>query len=671
MKKSTLLVVLVLLIVCTAIPALAWIETQPVELEGQLGPNPKESVEFPVGVYYHSEKLWHNNGVFVAEEAGLYTIYVRSPRYWHVTKILNIYDEVYTEKSGMEYILEIELEKGETCYFVAHNTVVSGGAEVFLGVCSPSVHCALSDEYIKYSATYTDPGLVCQTCELCHRDVIIREIPPLGEPDAEPTDPPAFTPESDMYDAPTIEGGIYYYDMDFPGGWTKFIPEKAGDHTFYVRSTHASHINIVNEYGANCYPDWWGTELDSKTNRYVGRYTVQLEAGKTYFIFIDDTTYEPAVQAFLSICTPSQHAVLGDEYYKQEPTCALPGIVCATCELCQREVVIREVEPLGHTPSEPSVQTKATCTTDGELLTRCTVCYKGITSEVIPATGHTEGERVVITESTCITVGEAGTFCTACNAQLTSEIIPMGAHIYGRMETVRAATCTEAGLREQHCTVCNVLLSAETPAALGHSVTTVTETPATCMAEGSKVACCAVCGETVKSEALPIVGHTAGEMKVVKPATCTEPGLNEQRCTVCNATLATETPAALGHTPGEWKTTRAASCVTDGERTQYCAVCNDSLTTEAIPAHGHTANDWQTTRTAACLQSGLKEQHCATCGLTLATEQISALGHTYSEWEVLTEATKDAEGERRRHCVNCGDTIYEVIPKVEKFLGIF
>ena len=77
------------------------------------------------------------------------------------------------------------------------------------------------------------------------------------------------------------------------------------------------------------------------------------------------------------------------------------------------------------------------------------------------------------------------------------------------------------------------------------------------------------------------------------------------------------------------------------------------------------------TRAAACLQSGLREQRCATCGMTMLAEQIAALGHSYTEWEILVEPTKDTEGEKRRHCVNCGDTIYEVIPKGEKFLGIF
>lgn len=714
MKKLALALLFVMLAVLTAIPAFALIEAEPVPFP-EYGDKVENAKEIEVGVYYLREYVasWDAWVCFTAEESGVYTFYLHTTDQGGAFYVCNKYGEAYGRSWGdkeRNVLMEIELVAGRTYYINCH-TPIGGQRNLFYGICTPTVHCALGDEYIKYNATRTDPGLVCQTCELCQRDVVIREIPPLGEPDVEPTEPPKLAPESDMYSAPTIEGSIYYYDADFSGGWTKFIPEETGDYTFYVRSTHAFHINIVNKYGESCYPDWWGTELDSKTNRYVGQYVVQLEAGKTYFIFIDDTTYEPAVQAFLSICTPSQHAVLGEEYIKQEPTCTEPGLACATCELCQREVVVREVEPLGHTSGEPYVQTQATCTTYGKLQTKCTACHKLIASEVIPATGHTygeeyvrtepdcttegemahkcetcgkaevtgsipatghtPGERTVITEPTCITVGEAGTFCTVCNAQLTSEVIPMGAHVYGKMEAVRAATCTEAGLNEQHCTVCNVLLSAETPAALGHTPGKVQHTPATCLLTGSNTTTCTLCGETLSHEELPLAAHTPGAFATVKAATCTETGLLEQHCTVCNATLATEIPAALGHTPGAWHTTRAASCVTDGERTQYCAVCSTPLATEAIPAHGHTANDWQTTRSAACLQSGLKEQRCALCGLTLATEQISALGHTYSNWEIITEATKESEGERRRHCVNCGDTIYEVIPKVEKFLGIF
>ena len=35
------------------------------------------------------------------------------------------------------------------------------------------------------------------------------------------------------------------------------------------------------------------------------------------------------------------------------------------------------------------------------------------------------------------------------------------------------------------------------------------------------------------------------------------------------------------------------------------------------------------------------------------------------------EATKSQTGEKRRNCIHCGETQFDIIPKVDKVLGIF
>ncbi len=104
---------------------------------------------------------------------------------------------------------------------------------------------------------------------------------------------------------------------------------------------------------------------------------------------------------------------------------------------------------------------------------------------------------------------------------------------------------------------------------------------------------------------------------------------------------------------------------------QRCSVCGVTLATETVSALGHSPMEWVTAVPNGCLTPSKYVQTCSVCGLEIAFEELPALAHAWSEWTIDIEATKSAEGRQSRYCTHCGATETNVIPKEEKFLGIF
>ena len=271
-----------------------------------------------------------------------------------------------------------------------------------------------------------------------------------------------------------------------------------------------------------------------------------------------------------------------------------------------------------------------TCTELGIRSYPCERCGISANTEEVAPLGHTLGDWTTETEPTCLTTGMMTIRCMTCNEIVSEKELEKLEHTSGKWSNVREPSCTTEGRQEQYCTVCNVLLDSTAVPARGHEMITK-NIPASCTASGMNTMICSICGVLGESEEIP----------------------------------------QLNHVPGSWAEEKKATCIADGLRVQYCSDCNAALNQEIITAFGHNAMEWQITREASCLECGLKEQKCSHCGVTLSSAMLDAFGHTYTEWVTITEATKEETGEKQRHCIGCGDTQSEIIPKIEKFLGVF
>lgn len=195
--------------------------------------------------------------------------------------------------------------------------------------------------------------------------------------------------------------------------------------------------------------------------------------------------------------------------------------------------------------------------------------------------------------------------------------------------------------------------------------------PASCTEQGSKGYKCEFCGEYVISCMIPEKGHQPGNEVIIQDATCLKKGVKGIRCNVCSEVISSKEIPEAKHIPGTYIDVRAATCTAEGIRTQYCQTCNATINTETVTALGHAPQEWQRIQIESCKHVGVREKRCAVCDAVLAVEEIPMKGHQYSKWETSVEPTKEIEGKQVRFCTYCGEEQIEIIPKIEKFMGIF
>ena len=213
---------------------------------------------------------------------------------------------------------------------------------------------------------------------------------------------PELFPEygSSFEDAKPIEVGTYYLRKEVKSfeAWVRFEAKESGVYTFYLHAalgTRQGRFIICNKYGEEY-------SRSAKAEDILHEY--YLEAGKTYYINCHFDVC-PQKNVFYGICSPTCHAALGDEYIKTPVTCETRGTVCATCELCQQEVVIREIEPTGHVAGDPVTAVYPGCEKNGVKQVKCTNCDYLLSKETIPAKGHSYGEEYVLNAPTCTIPG--------------------------------------------------------------------------------------------------------------------------------------------------------------------------------------------------------------------------------------------------------------------------
>ena len=212
------------------------------------------------------------------------------------------------------------------------------------------------------------------------------------------------------------EGDIAEYKSGFDGyiKALKFIPESTGDYCFYIEGAEAVDATVM--YGSNT--------LDIKSTEIIGNdysLTVSLNAGKTYYIYID--------------------GLKKDELFTLD---------------------INEV-PVHHHDYQEILTTPATCTTTGKTIYECCEC-DDIVEITISMTAHTEAKDNAVA-ATCTTAGKTeGSHCSVCGKVIVAQqtVNALG-HKWNSGTVTKKATPTATGIKTYTCTVCGTAKTATIP----------------------------------------------------------------------------------------------------------------------------------------------------------------------------------------------------------------
>ncbi len=196
-----------------------------------------------------------------------------------------------------------------------------------------------------------------------------------------------------------------------------------------------------------------------------------------------------------------------------------------------------------------------------------------------------------------------------------------------------------------------------TPAAIRHTIETVTGKAATCEETGlTDGAICSGCGAVITEQTIiPALGHDPVTDKGYA-ATCEEDGLtNGSHCSRCNKVLSEQkTISAEGHSPVTDKG-YAATCTEEGLNDgSHCSKCNKVLTEQtSIPVLGHEyincTEHNELTHTVSCSR----------CNSVITEE------HTWEVAEVITPATELSSGAALLRCPVCGEEKTDILPELD------
>ena len=369
-------------------------------------------------------------------------------------------------------------------------------------------------------------------------------------------------------------------------------------------------------------------------------------------------------------CVDGNHDIQGATETTTPATCTEPGKVTANCTVCGKEVLVKELAPLGHDYTVESDLKAATCTENGTQTYRCShdgctetrqvtvlatghkynwtavageeatcdkagreqqVCEKCDAvgeSRYVEALGHEYGEWTVTTPATCNTDGVETRSCkhTGCVSKDTRTIPKTNEHTFVKDENADTETVDCFSVEHQKCSVCRLTKTVTTGEA-AHDWGEVQMKNATCVEKGMVFKTCKNCGETEIIKILDIVGHKLAKSEA-KTATCTEDGNSAYwTCETCgkvfkdeNGTQETTTEAQIIKATGHKLTktgAKAATCTEDGNNAYWtCQTCKkvfadeNGKTETTVAAQVIAKSGHQLTQTpakaATCVSEGTK-----------------------------------------------------------------
>ena len=277
------------------------------------------------------------------------------------------------------------------------------------------------------------------------------------------------------------------------------------------------------------------------------------------------------------------HEPYGEWIVTKPATCIEKGEKIKYCRECGEIVLKEEIPALGH--KEVTDPYKApTCTEHGHTEGKhCSVCNEVLVAQKeLEPLGHSPSEKwEIINHASCTKSGIQVIKCSVCGEVLEAkDVDPLG-HIV-ETDKGKNPTCTQSGLTDgSHCSVCGEILVAQHAIdPTGHTASGIwiIDKKPTCTMRGSRVQKCIDCGEVVYTEKIEPLGHSFGEYLSNNDATCTSDGTKSATCIHCGETdTVTDIGTKLEH-EYVMNVKKEATTSEEGYEIYKCKNCSDSYT---------------------------------------------------------------------------------------------